>query len=38
MRSKNDAIEWTKKFLKVAGDGETEVRELFEESDFGPKA
>jgi len=38
VRSKNDAIDWTKKFLAVAGDGESEVRELFEESDFGPKA
>ena len=29
-KSKEEAIEWTKRFLKVAGDGETEIRQLFE--------
>ena len=28
--SKEDAIEWTKKFLMVAGDGESEVRQIAE--------
>jgi hypothetical protein len=28
--SKQEAIEITKNFLKVAGDGETEIRQLFE--------
>ncbi len=28
--SKQQAIEYTKKFLKVAGDGETEIRQLYE--------
>ena len=28
--SKDEAIRWTKKFLSVAGDGESEVRELWE--------
>jgi hypothetical protein len=28
--SKQEAIEYTKRFLKVAGDGETEIREIFE--------
>jgi hypothetical protein len=32
--SKDEAVEWTKKFLHVAGDGESEVRLLHEESDF----
>jgi hypothetical protein len=32
--SKADAIELTKRFLKVAGDGECEIRQLNEPSDF----
>ena len=28
--SKQEAIEFTQKFLKVAGDGETELRQVFE--------
>ena len=31
MKSKEEAIEFTKGFLKVAGDGETEIRQLFEQ-------
>jgi len=34
--SKEDAIEFTKQFLKVAGDGETELRQVFEAPDSGP--
>jgi hypothetical protein len=30
-KSKDDAIEFTKRFLKVAGDGETEIRQLYEQ-------
>jgi len=30
VRSKEEAIEWTRRFLDVAGDGESEVRELCE--------
>jgi hypothetical protein len=33
-KSKEEAIEWTKRFLKVAGDGESEIRELYEASAF----
>jgi hypothetical protein len=33
--SKEEAIEWTKKFLEVAGDGESEVRQIYEPADFG---
>lgn len=29
-KSKEEAIEWSKRFLKVAGDGESEIRPLFE--------
>jgi hypothetical protein len=32
VNSKDEAIEWTKRFLRVAGDGETEVRELYDAS------
>jgi hypothetical protein len=30
-KSKEEAIESTKRFLKVAGDGETEIRQLYEQ-------
>jgi hypothetical protein len=33
-KSKEDAIEQTKNFLKVAGDGETEIRQIFDSADF----
>ena len=35
--SKEDAIEQTKNFLKVAGDGETEIRQIFDAADFAPE-
>ena len=35
-KSKEEAIELTKRFLKVAGDGETEIRLLHEQGDFAP--
>jgi hypothetical protein len=31
VKSKDEVIEWTKRFLKVAGDGEVEIRELYEQ-------
>ena len=34
-RSKDEAIEITKNFLKVVGDGECELRQIFEPSDQG---
>jgi hypothetical protein len=34
-RSKEEAIELAKRFLKVAGDGECEVRQIAEADDFG---
>ena len=36
VKSKEEAIDWTKRFLKVAGDGESEIRELYEASAFAP--
>ena len=36
-KSRAEAIELTKRFLKVAGDGESEIRQLHEASDFGPQ-
>ncbi len=36
--SKAEAIEYTKQFLQIAGDGETEIRQIFEVSDFLPEA
>ena len=35
-RSKEEAIEYTKTFLKVAGDGETEIRQIFDAADLAP--
>jgi hypothetical protein len=37
-KSKEEAIELTKRFLNVAGDGETEIRLLHEMSDFAPES
>ena len=34
VKSKEEAIEWTTRFLKVLGGGECEVRQVFEPSDF----
>jgi hypothetical protein len=36
MKSKEEAVESAKQFLKTAGDGECEIRQLYEASDFGP--
>ena len=30
-KSKQDAIEFTKSFMKIAGDGEVEIRQVFEQ-------
>jgi len=34
--SKEEAIEMARSFLKLAGDGETEVRQMMDPSDFAP--
>jgi hypothetical protein len=36
-KSKEEALELVKIFLKVAGDGECEIRQLYEPSDSGPE-
>ncbi len=36
VKSKEEAIELTKRFLKVAGDGEAELRQVFEASSGDP--
>lgn len=36
-KSKEEAIELTKRFLNVAGDGESEIRQLHEATDFSPE-
>ena len=35
VESKEDAISWCRRFLQVAGDGESEIRLLHEASDCG---
>jgi len=35
--SMDEAIEWSRRFLEVLGEGELELRPLFEESDFAPQ-
>jgi hypothetical protein len=34
-KSKEEAIEWTTRFLNVLGTGECEIRQIYEPSDFG---
>lgn len=34
--SKEEAIEWTTRFLKIAGEGESTIRQVFGPEDFGP--
>ena len=36
VKTVDEAIEWTTRFLKVLGNGECELRPLFEASDFAP--
>jgi hypothetical protein len=36
VKSKEEAIEWTKRFLKLAGDGESEIRQIYEAPAFTP--
>ena len=38
VKSMAEAIEWTTRFLKVLGEGECEIRPLFEASDCGPQS
>jgi hypothetical protein len=34
--AKDEAIYWTKRFLSIMGEGESEVRRLHEQGDFAP--
>lgn len=36
-KSKEEAIEWSKRFLKIAGDGESEIVQVFGPEDSGPQ-
>ncbi len=36
VKSMAEAIHWTKRFLEVLGEGECEIRPLFDPADFGP--
>ena len=38
VKSMDEAIHWTKRFLEVLGKGECELRPIFEASDFSPEA
>ncbi len=35
--SKDEAMAWSKRFFAVLGEGEGEIRPMFEESDFAPE-
>jgi hypothetical protein len=37
VKSMDEAIHWTKRFLEVLGKGECELRPIFEASDFSPE-
>jgi hypothetical protein len=34
VKSKAEAIEWTQRFLKIAGDGESEIRQMHDQAAF----
>jgi hypothetical protein len=36
VKTMEEAIEWTTRFLNVIGEGECELRPIFDESDFAP--
>ncbi len=36
VKSLEDAIEWSKRFRKIVGDGESEIVRVFGPGDFGP--
>lgn len=36
VKSKQEAIEWAKRFLNVVGRGESEIREMYDAPAFGP--
>src|SRR5207245_2629591 len=36
VKSMDEAVHWTKRFLQVLGRGECELRPIFEASDFSP--
>lgn len=36
VNSMDEAVEWTARFLNVIGEGECELRPVFEEADFAP--
>ena len=38
VKSMDEAIHWTTRFLEVLGEGESEIRPIFEASDFGEDA
>jgi len=38
VKTKAEAIEWTKRFLQVLGEGECEIRQIFDPADFSPEA
>jgi hypothetical protein len=38
VKSMAEAVEWTTRFLKVLGEGECELRPVFEASDFPPES
>lgn len=35
--SKAEALDWAKRFMKINGEGESRIREIFDPQDFQPK-
>jgi hypothetical protein len=35
VKTREEAIYWTKRFLEAAGEGESEIRQIYEPDDFG---
>ena len=38
VKSKEEAIEWTRRFLEVVGEGENEIRQIFEGGNCAPES
>ena len=38
VKSKEEAIEWSQRFLEVAGEGENEIRQIFEGGNCAPES
>ena len=38
VKTRDEMVQWTRRFMAIAGDGECEIRQVYEPGDFGPDA